>query len=117
MGACYLPGLHHLVTSRCFITLPVSDDAELASSTASGPSLSFIGRNAQNRGDAGGAHVTASEKQCIWLSAHGKHEAASDGEGEARECDIDSASSQRGQPATKSVSLLLMLVEFPEAGI
>ena len=36
---------HHLVTSRCFITLPVSD-AELASPHRIGMSLSFIGTRA-----------------------------------------------------------------------
>jgi len=44
-GRLQFAGLHHLVTSRCFITLPDSD-AELASPHRIGMSLSFIGRTA-----------------------------------------------------------------------
>jgi hypothetical protein len=40
---------------------------------------------------------SASKKQCAWLSAHGKHGAASDGEGEAGKSDKSlSLDSQRG---------------------
>ncbi len=45
-------------------------------------------------------HATALEMQCAWLSAHGKHGAASDDEGEAGKSDkslsLDNTSSQRG---------------------
>jgi len=44
-GRLLFAGRHHLVTSRCFITLPVSD-AELALPHRIGTSLSFIGRTA-----------------------------------------------------------------------